>query len=358
MAGDPLATEDIPTNEWTFIPVEGTSCMNGDSFGFGVNLNPSSDNVVIYFQGGNLCFDLFSCIAVANADGFPPGRLEASAGSLSNGVFSRTAENPMSDWNFVFMPYCSGDLHIGNDPESYRNFAYLGYSNTTKMMQRIIPTFAGAGKVVVTGSSAGAFGALGNFPQIADGFDTVGSEAKLYLLNDAGPPMGDAYLQPCFQSWIRRVFGVDSIPLIDECAACSNAEGGGLGAAPGHIASRHPDVRMAYMSTVADGTIRSFYGYALLGRLQPADEHARRRLPRGARRPPRQPARVPRQREGLPRAGRLPHLPRRAPRLGPVDRGRRLGERLAAPVARRRRGLGPPRALRARHRTATRSPRA
>ena len=35
-------------------------------------------------------------------------------------------------------------------------------------------------------------------------FDAVGSEAQFYLLNDAGPPMNDEYLKPCFQQWIRR----------------------------------------------------------------------------------------------------------------------------------------------------------
>lgn len=249
-------------NVWTYVPFEGSSCMNQTSFGIGVNLNPDSDNVVVYFQGGNLCFDFLSCIVVANPDGFSAATLNPSVNALNNGIFARDdAANPVADWNFVFVPYCSGDLHAGNIRDSYRGNDYLGYSNTTQFLGRIVPTFESSNKVLITGSSAGGFGAMANFGQAVDAWGSRGSAAKLYLLDDAGPPMTTTYMPACFQNNVRTTFGINSIPLFDDCPECTDTEGGGLVNVLPFWAERYPDLRMAMLSSTGDSVIRNFYSY-------------------------------------------------------------------------------------------------
>ena len=256
--GDAMTAAD---GVWTFVDFPGTTCMDGSATGLGLNLSSTSDDVVIYFQGGNLCFDALSCIAVANPDGFTAAKLNPAVNALANGIFDRTdPDNPVADWNFVFVPYCSGDIHTGNQPSGYMGNANLGYGNTTQFLGRVVPTFSTATKVLVTGSSAGGFGAIANFHQAVSAFEAR-SSAKLYLLDDAGPPMSDTYLRPCFQQKIRDAFGLDSIPLMMECTNCSRPDGGGLGNMIPFLADAHPELRMAMLSTTGDSTIRQFYSY-------------------------------------------------------------------------------------------------
>ncbi|MDH5493536.1 MAG: pectinacetylesterase family protein, partial [Myxococcales bacterium] len=183
-AGAPITAAPL---EWTYIPFDETRCMNNTPVGIGINPSATSADVIIVFQGGNLCFDLTSCITVANLSGFDAADLGPTVSYMESGIFSRTdLDNPMRDWNFVFIPYCSGDLHAGNHPASYRNRAYMGFSNTRAFLSRIVPTFADAGRVVVAGSSAGGFGALANYDQTVAAFQSVGSAARIHLLDDAG----------------------------------------------------------------------------------------------------------------------------------------------------------------------------
>jgi hypothetical protein len=39
-----------------------------------------------------------------------------------NGIFDQTREdNPFKDWGFVYIPYCTGDLHMGANDATYGN---------------------------------------------------------------------------------------------------------------------------------------------------------------------------------------------------------------------------------------------
>ena len=39
---------------------------------------------------------------------------------MSNGIFDfGNARNPLADYSFVFAPYCTGDVHLGNATHVY-----------------------------------------------------------------------------------------------------------------------------------------------------------------------------------------------------------------------------------------------
>jgi hypothetical protein len=46
-----------------------------------------------------------------------------------------------------------------------------------------------------------------------------------------------------------------------DCAACRQADGGGMQNALAWLADAHPDRRLALVTSTRDGVIRSFYGY-------------------------------------------------------------------------------------------------
>ena len=54
-SGGPPTLGTTP-QQWQYVAVDGTQCMNGSATGIGVNLGTSGD-VVIYLEGGGACFN-------------------------------------------------------------------------------------------------------------------------------------------------------------------------------------------------------------------------------------------------------------------------------------------------------------
>ena len=75
------------------------------------------------------------------------------------------------------MPYCTGDVHAGNNPQgvidTLKPQQFVGYVNMGLYLKRIVPTFPGMTQVLLTGVSAGGFGALANYVQVAKEFDPI-----------------------------------------------------------------------------------------------------------------------------------------------------------------------------------------
>lgn len=257
---DPTLTFGAPITAdpmtWTFIPFDDAFCMNGTSTGIGVNLNPASDRVLIYLEGGGACFDLITCAGVAGLNGFGARDLANGEATLARGLFARDATNPMADWNFVYVPYCTGDVHGGTNDAGPSGRHHVGYRNVTAYLRRLVPTFSTASLVLLAGRSAGGLGTLVNFDQVQRAFDCT----QVHLLDDAGAVLGDDYLKPCLQSTVRELWGVDAI-LPGGCPQCLCSDGGGLSAIYPYLATRYPAARFGLISGTEDQTFRSFYSY-------------------------------------------------------------------------------------------------
>ena len=259
-AADPIAA---PVGEWTFVDVPGSRCMNGSATGFGVNPGASSE-LLVYFEGGGACFDPVTCLAVGHAGGFGAAELAPAVKGLTDGILSRTdPRNPYRDWSFVFVPYCTGDVHAGDNPSGPGGRAHVGFENVRHLLARVVPAYASADRVLVSGSSAGGFGAAYNFDQIARAFACT--RARVDLLDDAGIPMGDAYLKPCLQALWRDTWGLERT-LPKDCPECGAGERGGLGAVLPFLARKYPASRFAYLSATQDLTIRTFFGFGFSDR--------------------------------------------------------------------------------------------
>jgi hypothetical protein len=105
--------------------------------------------------------------------------------------------NPFRDWSFVYIPYCTGDVHSGANDYAYPDdlgfhlipdfnqwtIRHRGKVNFRVVLQWIQDNFTTApDKIFVTGSSAGAYGALLNFADIRDAYPS----STAYCLPDAG----------------------------------------------------------------------------------------------------------------------------------------------------------------------------
>jgi len=203
---------------WRYTEFPDTQCRDGSASGVGINLG-STPKVLIYLEGGNLCFNDQTC-------DFSPSSADVSGLGNTVGVagqFDRSrVENPFRDWSFVYIPYCTGDLHAGNNPDAMvPNVGpqkFMGYANMKKFLARVVPTFSGATDVVVSGSSAGGWGALFNTLLVQRAFPGV----KVKMLDDSGPPLSKALLAPCLQDRLRTLWKLDETILADCGSACPN----------------------------------------------------------------------------------------------------------------------------------------
>src|SRR5262249_42792206 len=150
--------------------------------------NPA--NVTQYIQGGETIVG--SLINGTNGQ-VPP----------TTGIFDTTHnDNPFLNWNQVYVPYCTGDVHFGtktnvvvdatNMPTPQQ---FVGHLNMQKFVARLVPTFPTAERVVLTGASAGGFGAGLNFGMVQDSFGSI----PVTVLDDSGPPFRGAGIATCLQ---------------------------------------------------------------------------------------------------------------------------------------------------------------
>src|SRR5262249_45087787 len=162
-----------PPKTWTWVPVPGTQCMNGSATGIGVNLGTSGD-LVLYLEGGGACFNTSTCATVAHQNGFGATEFATAAGDYTTGLFDRSdAKNPLKDATFVFVPYCTGDIHAGSNPTGFNSLKQVGYLNMGKDLEYLLPKSTNVTRVILSGSSAGGFGAPLNFHRTQPPFGAV-----------------------------------------------------------------------------------------------------------------------------------------------------------------------------------------
>jgi hypothetical protein len=257
--GPPVTGND---GQWVWVDVPEAKCRGGSGTGFGVRLNSSSDKLFIYFEGGGACFNGASCLG--NPDSYSQASFNGwTNGGGKSGVFdTANADNALKDWNAVYIPYCTGDVHAGNATGvdvpglGPKNQFFAGFANVGHFLERIVPTFASAKKVVITGVSAGGFGAAFNYHRIAQAF----CPRPAILIDDSGPAMADQYVAPCLQERWRTLWGLNA-NLPADCADCSPPGGGGILNYMDYLGARYPGARLTLISSTEDGTIRQFYGF-------------------------------------------------------------------------------------------------
>jgi len=106
------ATEASPAGKdgWKRIaPGQGTGCAAGTPYSFFHRAGTAPGKLLIYFQGGGACWNWVSCSGM-----FDPS-VEADELYDYEGIFDReNPANPFREFEIVFIPYCTGDVHVGD----------------------------------------------------------------------------------------------------------------------------------------------------------------------------------------------------------------------------------------------------
>lgn len=147
----------------------------------------SSSNLVIYLQGGGACWSPQSCITSPT---YFPDVTDLDHPGYLHGIFAfDLPQNPLKDWSFLYVPYCTGDLHWGSNDWEYKYAPGLSWKIHHRGLENFLAALKWAKerlprprKILVTGSSAGGFGAIGVFPWV----ERLYPATRIYVLSDAG----------------------------------------------------------------------------------------------------------------------------------------------------------------------------
>ena len=179
-----------------------------NAFHFYFQPGKKKDKVIVFFNGGGACWDDATCVsslARGARASYNPTVLQQNNPVGAGGIFDDTNnDNAFRDWTKVFIPYCTGDIHVGSNDVTYFDVdGYLtgypgapipvhhrGFDNFLAVldwMKGQLPDGQTHAKnrvtrLLVTGSSAGAYGATLNFPYVKNAFP----KADATLLSDGG----------------------------------------------------------------------------------------------------------------------------------------------------------------------------
>ncbi len=185
----PVATNDVGDG-WTEHVFDtdggdGPICIAGTPYSV-YTRQGNPHKLLIFLQGGGACWQDFYFCNVLASDQAPPGP------NPPEGIFDfDNPDNPFKDHSVVYMPYCDGSVHTGDNDVVDASFPFgpvrfhRGLRNQSAGMDVAAATFPHAKKITTAGSSAGGVGIAGFTPFLVRYL--YGNFVQLTNFNDAGP---------------------------------------------------------------------------------------------------------------------------------------------------------------------------
>lgn len=221
----------------------------------------AGENLVIFFDGGGACWDDATCSQPRLASGDVGGgyyKAELLATDNPNqmdGMFNLAdPRNPLRDWNMVFVPYCTGDVHSGANTHAYRdpatgqefNIAHRGSDNFRVVLEWMRANFQSPNVILVTGSSAGAYGAVTQYARVRAAYPN----GRAIMFGDAGQGVTTpGFTQARNENWgyalPADVFGEDGLRDDEDSVSI--------------LAAHFPNDRFAQYTTAHDRVQVAFY---------------------------------------------------------------------------------------------------
>jgi hypothetical protein len=259
-AGPQMAFEVPRDRAWHYVEVPGAVCANGSTLGIALNLDPSSDRLVLFLQGGGACWNTATCLLLGTAahiaDTLDERTVLGEAETAGGLVLDRDDPgNPYRDQSFVYVPYCTGDVHVGDasttysTPRSSRTVEHRGAPNTEMILARLAATFPALDRLTMVGMSAGGYGVAVNAFRGRMAFPGV----RVDVLDDSGLPI-DA--NP--DQW-AEMMDAWRPPLPEDCPDCLR---GFTALIPYYGRTMPAGSRFGLLAYRMDGTLQTYYGYS------------------------------------------------------------------------------------------------
>lgn len=230
------------------------SCRLGNKdFSFYFKQGKEKKKLIVFFDGGGACWDSNTCVTGQQTPlaAYVP---EIRGDMNTEGLFDlNNPNNPYRNWSIAVLPYCTGDIHWGSNDQRYTDFTgavtgtpggsvtlhHRGFDNFLYVRDWLVSRYKEKEssekdhkrehkkekedkdkikQLLVTGSSAGAYGAAFAYPHLKQAFP----RATGYLMADAGNGViSDALLQQAVrspeqrwgaaQNFVRNIPGMDGI---------------------------------------------------------------------------------------------------------------------------------------------------
>ncbi len=199
-------------------------CVLGGHYGLLAHAGTEADKTVFWLQPGEECWpehpncgksektysdaEVFTSIA-AGADGGPFGPVSADP------------DNPVANWNYIYVPTCDGSFHFGDAAADYDNNGvpdhfHNGLRQTSAAVSLMKNLFPNSQKILIAGSSNGGYGTFGATPIVRLAFP----EAQLYVLNDSGPGLFRP-TEPAIWPELIKTWNLSPM-LPTDCPQCKN----------------------------------------------------------------------------------------------------------------------------------------
>lgn len=200
------AVPDTLDDGWTEILTGGdTICSRGTEYAFFVRKG-TVNKVVIDFIGGGACWDELTCglaDAIFNPD-IENVRAAVQANVPAGFYDDANPENPFKDWYHVVLPYCTGDVHWGDNTQTYGSgdtevtIEHKGAVNTRAVLDWVYDSFEAPEDVLVTGCSAGSYGSVMWAPHVAEHY----ADTRVMQFGDSGAGIiTQTFFEDSFPSW-------------------------------------------------------------------------------------------------------------------------------------------------------------
>lgn len=196
-----------PASEWTRVVPrgKGISCSDGSRYSFFVRAGDPT-RLLIYFQGGGACWSAATCDL--NQKLYRPN-LNDVVPQTELGIFDFTnRENPFHDYTVVFIPYCTGDAHLGSRTVTYRlpgsgnskpsvyTVRHNGYANASAVLRWIFAKFS-PHQIFVAGGSAGAIASPFYAGRIAEKY----KDSRITQLGDSAGGLRSPLITTILNNW-------------------------------------------------------------------------------------------------------------------------------------------------------------
>lgn len=205
-------TTDVGSTVGTWESVEApVDCMCSDGSPFTFHVREGDPTKVLFFmEGGGACFSAETCAPASETfkrTSLLPDDLAAGTGT---GIWDDdNPENPFAGWSVVYVPYCTGDVHIGNSTTDYGNgviIEHKGYLNGNAAVATMAERFPAATQIVVAGESGGSVPSPLYAGIVADRYP----DARITVLADGSGAYPDI---PAINSVIGTYWGtLDAVP--------------------------------------------------------------------------------------------------------------------------------------------------
>lgn len=219
--------------DWQEVALPGTVCGNGSQYKFFIH-RTDSPNLLFMFEGGGACWDYDTCsgragiLGAANPNGisddymtqFTAKYVSPVVNGADPGLPLRSRTDLVTKgWNIVYMPYCTGDVHIGNNVATYVDstnqqpplqWHHAGYTNTLAAVNYVKTQFPSIQKLLVTGFSAGGTATAAAYYFVRRGLNPQ----RGYYIDDSGPVFlapDSTYPSRSLHTKIRQSWALDSV---------------------------------------------------------------------------------------------------------------------------------------------------